>query len=127
MTRPVPSAPPGDNDARPEPTATLHPRQYITTEEVMQYLSGGALVDMLSRGSAGDDSRRAWLRRDGEGNVAHTFDAREGQVGGAPVPLHTFKEGHIFKRNVGAVLDYLRTFGLSRVEARQVVQVVGTR
>jgi hypothetical protein len=101
--------------ARPEPAA------------VIKYLKDGGLLAILqSNLGGGRPNPRAWLTFDPQGRIVHTFNKHRGLIGGELVPFFALQGYHVFTPKVDEVIEFLSRFGLSRSDAQQVIQAVGT-
>jgi hypothetical protein len=97
---------------------------------ILQYLKQGGLVKILgSNSQAGPEQNppRAWLTFSHRGNIFHTFEAGRGVIGdGTTVPSWALHENRIFFPKKEDIITYLGSFGLTREEAEDVVEAVGT-
>jgi hypothetical protein len=95
---------------------------------ILQYLKRGGLVEILQTNlQGGKNPPRVWLTFSPRGEVSYTFDAERGCVGkGTTAPFWALQEDKIFHPKRGAVIDFLRSFDLTREEAEEVVEAVGT-
>ncbi len=99
----------------------------ISESSIVNYLEHGGLVQILKANmSGGKNQPSVWLGRDSLGNVVHTFIAERGRVGGATIPFFALHDNRIFAPKLKEVLAFLSTFGLSKRDAKQVVETVGT-
>lgn len=94
----------------------------LHADAVTEYLSSGGLVSILLRNSP----ERVWLRRSPDGSLTYTFIEGFSVTGGRPAPQSALYGERIFKPKLEEVLDFLRSFGLSKSQAQQVVNQVGT-
>lgn len=93
----------------------------------LDYLKKGGLISILRSGiSGGRNQPRVWLTLDSLGNVTHTFNKERGLLGGEPVPIRAVHEDKVFTPKTDEVLSYLKSFGLNRKEAEDVLTSVGT-
>ena len=105
------------SEDRPEP---------IPSSNIVAYLKNSGLTRILRSNLTGAGRRpRAWLKADAAGNVTHTFIEEWGEVGGAAVPSSALHDRKIFDPKADEVFHFLLTFGLSKEEAKQVVESVG--
>ena len=65
---------------------------------IIDYLSGGGLVAILTQGMGGVPNSCAWLHYDVRGKVTHTFQESEGCIGGSNIPFFTLLNGKILMR-----------------------------
>jgi hypothetical protein len=101
-------------------------RVAIARSEIMEFLKGGALLEILLSSSADRPDRRVWLCRGPRGDVAYTFSANRGQIGGLIIPESTIRLGlWIEERRKNEVAAFLLGFGLSPDEAMDVIRDVG--
>lgn len=94
-------------------------------KQVIDYLSGGGLVAILTHGMGGVPNARAWLRRDLGGRVTHTFKETEGGIGGNNIPFFTLQHGKIAASRRSVVVAYLQSFGLNPDQADLVIRAIG--
>jgi hypothetical protein len=108
------------------PEHAIEPRA-LNREEKMDYLAGGALLDILRRGSGGRNPPRVWLSFTPQGRISHTFIEPNGVFGGEVIPprMLTEEEKTIFEPKRGEVAAFVRSFGLSQADADEVVRRVG--
>jgi len=93
---------------------------------VIEALKRGGLLTILRYNLGGAPEKpRAWLTFDSRGNLVPTFDKYKGLIGGEVVPFFALQGYQIFTPKVDEVLNFLPSFGLSRAEAKEVVQSVG--
>jgi len=98
----------------------------IPVAEIIDYLGHGGLTQILKSNKHEDKNQlRVWLKRDSLGNVVHTFVAGRGSVGGAVVPTSSLQDNQISKGHLKNVLTFLSEFGLSKNEAKRVVDTAG--
>ena len=100
-----------------------------TEDEVVGFLVGGGLVDMLGRhGKYGRNPARVWLTYNPIGVMTYTFLEEDGLVGGANVPPGALTEDQrkIFEPKKGEVVAFVRSFGLAQTDAVEVVRRIGT-
>lgn len=120
------------DDDSGEPITTEVPEVDLTPVEldrrdVVDYLKGGGLVDILrSNLGGGHEEPKAWLTVDQRGNLIHTLDAGRGLLGGETVPFFALQGNRIFAPKAGEVIDFLAAFGLNLAEAEEVVRSVAT-
>lgn len=101
-------------------------RADISGSEVMEFLKGGALLEILLASTPERPDRRAWLCRGPRGDVAYTFAPDRGRIGGLIIPESTIRLGlWIDERRKNEVAAFLLGFGLSPDEAMDVVRDVG--
>jgi hypothetical protein len=103
----------------PAELATLQKK--LSTGDIAQFLISGGLIAILVRNSP----ERVWLRRDANGNIAFTYVEDYGVVGGRPAPQFALFGESIFEPQKNSVLDFIRSFGLNRQQAEQVIDAVG--
>lgn len=98
----------------------------IPNDDIVDYLRHGGLLRILrSNMLGGKNQPRVWLTRDSLGNVVHTFAPERGLIGGGTVPFLVLHDDRIFGPKRGEVVDFLRTFGLSKDDANTIVAGVG--
>lgn len=90
-----------------------------------EYLSGGALIQILKRGGGGTPPC-VWITQDTDGTYHYVFTEPTVGIGGTPVPFQTVEKNKIFRDKREAVTAYLQTFGLSKPEAEHIVEHIGT-
>lgn len=101
--------------------------QTISKAEVVDYLKNSGLIQILRMNpSEGKNEPRVWLTRDSLGNVVHTFSAERGIVGGGTIPFAAIYDYRISTAKRDEVLAFLMTFGLSKREANQLIEAIGT-
>jgi hypothetical protein len=96
---------------------------------ILEYLKRGGLVKILHTNlQGGRNQPQVWLTLSPRGEVSHTFEAARRLIGnGGTVPFWALHENKIFLPKKPDVIKYLTTsFGLTREEAEDVVQAVGT-
>lgn len=94
---------------------------------IIEFFKFGGLALILRSNIAGGKLQpRVWLRHDSNGNITYTFAEERGRVGGESVPARALREGRIFAPKRDEVLKYLRSFGLSKAQAEDVIAEVGT-
>jgi hypothetical protein len=99
----------------------------IKKSDIIQYLKNGGLALILrSNKDGGPKQPRVWLRHDSHGNITFTFAEERGKVGGERVPEKALYHSQVFTPKRDEVVQYLRSFGLSKAEAEEVVAEVGT-
>lgn len=99
----------------------------LSAGEIMGYLRNGGLISILrSNMTGGKNQPRVWLSRDSLGNVTHTFYEERGLIGGETVPFWTVYEDSVFAPERDKVSKYLRTFGLNKSQAEDVIAGIGT-
>ncbi len=99
----------------------------IANSEIVDYLANGGLLQILNANlSGGKNQPRVWIRRDNIGNVVHTFDPERGMVGGETVPFFALHNNRVFAPIKDKMVNYLRSFGISKEEAEFVISEVGT-
>jgi hypothetical protein len=103
----------------PAELATLQKK--LSAADITEYFIGGGLVAILVRNSP----ERVWLRRDTNGNIAFTYIEDYGIVGGRPAPQFALFGESIFEPQKNDVVEFIRSFGLSRQQAEQVIHAVG--
>jgi hypothetical protein len=109
------------------PEDELEPTVPPDRAAVIRYLKGGGLLDILrSNLGGGPNQPRAWLTFTSEGDATHTFDASRGVLGGKTVPFFGLHEYKVFTGKREQVIDFLMSFGLTRAEAEDIIQAVGT-
>jgi hypothetical protein len=98
------------------------------TAAILRYLKQGGLVEILHTNlRGGKDQPRVWLTFNSGGEVSYTLDASRRCIGkGVVVPFWALHENKVFLPKKEAVLDLLASFGLTRGEAEEVVEAVGT-
>jgi hypothetical protein len=100
-----------------------------TKEQIIDYLIRYAgLRRMLRVDPPGGPmyQPRAWVCFSQSGLVTHTFAKERGMVGGGTVPAGALCFDRIIKSQVPEVVEFLEHFGLTKQEAEDVVQRVGT-
>lgn len=109
------------------PEHALEPRT-LSRAEKMDYLAGGALLDILRRGSGGRNPPRVWLSFTPRGRISHTFIEQNGVLGGEVIPPRTLTEDErkIFEPKKDEVVAFVRSFGLVQTDAEEVVRRIGT-
>jgi hypothetical protein len=99
----------------------------LNKSEIMEYLKYGGLISILRANISGGRSQpRAWLCLDNLGNITHTFVPDRGMTGGEIVPFFAVQDDHVFEPKRAAVRTFIESFGLSRKEAEEVLNEVGT-
>lgn len=99
----------------------------IPRASIVKYLENGGLVQILkSNMSGGKNQPSVALKRDALGNVVHTFMVERGSVGGANVPFLALQDDRIFAPKRKEVLVFLSTFGLSKSDAKRIIETIGT-
>ncbi|HZW33563.1 MAG TPA: hypothetical protein VFF52_22780 [Isosphaeraceae bacterium] len=96
---------------------------------ILRYLKQGGLVKILHTNlQGGRNQPRVWLTLSPRGEVSYTCEASRRLIGtGATVPFWGLLENKIFLPKKDVIIDYLKTsFGLTREEAEEVVEAVGT-
>ena len=110
-----------------EPSRANGERIPLSTAAIIDYLRYGGLTSILqSNLDGGRNQPRVWLCRDSLGGVTHTFYEQRGLVGGETVPFWALYEDRVFTPKREEVLKYLRSFGLSKAQAEEVLAEVGT-
>ena len=98
----------------------------LTKSEIVDFLKGRALLEILLSHSPERPDRRAWLCRGPRGDVTYTFSANRGQIGGLLIPESTVRLGlWIEERKKNDVAAFLLGFGLSPEEAMDVIMAIG--
>ena len=111
-----------EDELTPEPERDVE----ISSEAIVEYLENGGLLQILRANLAGGrDQPRAWLLPDTLGNVVHTFLEVRGKFGGATVPFYALHRNRIRTEKQNEVTEFLKAFGLSAAEARQVTDAIG--
>ncbi len=101
-------------------------RRDLAKSEIVDFLKGGALLEILLSSTADRPDRRVWLCRGPRGDAAYTFSADRGQIGGLIIPESTIRLGlWIEERRKNEVAAFLLGFGLSPEEAMDVIRDVG--
>jgi hypothetical protein len=101
-------------------------RAVIARSEIVEFLKGGALLEILLSSAADRPDRRVWLCCGPRGDVAYTFSANRGQIGGLIIPESTIRLGlWIDERRKNEVAAFLLGFGLSPEVAMEVIRDVG--
>lgn len=103
----------------------------LSDHEVSQFLERGGLLSILDRNvSRNARQPTVWLCRDSLGNVSFTYDEERGLAygnrGGRRIPFSALRGEKIARSKSDDVVNYLTSFGLSRVESQRVVDAVGT-
>jgi hypothetical protein len=96
---------------------------------ILQYLKQGGLVDLLQTNLRdGKDPPRVWLTYTPRGQLTHTLNAGLEAAGkGTPAPFFAVLKNKVYAPDREKVVEYLMTaFSLTRAEAEDVVQAVGT-
>jgi hypothetical protein len=116
----------GEPAAFEVPEDDLRPAQ-PDREAVIEYLKQGGLLDILRANLGGGRGQpKVWLTFDSHGRLIHTFNAERGLIGGAAVPFFALHGNAVFAPKTEEVVSYLGSFGLSRDDARDVLDFVGT-
>ena len=103
----------------------------FSARHVIDYLKAGALIDILGRASGGKNPSRALLRFH-QGELTYTFIDDPEHLAGATIPFSTTDkdkmtgEYKICRESMNRVALYLRSFGLSREQANEVLAVFPT-
>jgi hypothetical protein len=109
------------------PEEEMQPTPVPSKEQVLRYLRGGGLVQMLrSNLSGGPNPPRIWLTFTPLGDVTHTFLADRGLLGGGRVPFSALYGDKVFAPKECEVLEFVLSFGVSRAEAKELLHEVGT-
>jgi hypothetical protein len=117
----------GEPDSFEMPEDELEPASLPDKAAIIKYMKEGGLLAMLRANlSGGRDQPKAWLTYTPRGEVAHTFSAERGVVGGATIPFFALHEGRVFTGKVEEIIAFLASFGLNRAEAQEVIEVIGT-
>ena len=95
----------------------------MMTGDIVKFLCSGALIEILKKHPG---ARGIWLRRTEEGEIAYSFVASEGSLGGVPVPIDGEILGKINPERIPDVTLMLTAFGLSNSEITAVINSVGT-
>jgi hypothetical protein len=96
-------------------------------DAVIDFLKKGGLLEILRANLGGGPSQpRVWLTFDSHGKLTHTLDASRGSIGGAVVPFFALHGNKVFTPKTEEVVSFLGSFGLSRNDAREVLNFVGT-
>jgi len=99
----------------------------LDQRKVIAFLKHGGLLSILrSNLSGGWSQPRVWLRPDSLGNVSYTFMPEWGVVGGQLVPFQARRGDKVLTSKRDEVVSLLRSFGLDRNEAEDVLSSVGT-
>lgn len=89
------------------------------------------LIDILHHASGGKHPPAAWVYRDADGNLKHTFNqeicAGKESWGGTAIPISCLADGGktVFSPKRSELLTYLGTFGLSEKESAAVLDTLG--
>ena len=89
---------------------------------VKQFLVEGGLISILVRNTR----ERVWLRRDSYGHVIDTYVEGYSVTGGRVPPALALRGEKIFTPKQDEVIEFVKSFGLTDADARQVVSRVGT-
>lgn len=99
-------------------------------DAILDYLKQGGLIEILRTNlQGGRNQPRLWLTYNARGELSYTFEAERGLIGrGDIVPFWALdlNSDKIRLERKSAVLDYLSGFGLTREEAENIVETVGT-
>jgi hypothetical protein len=96
---------------------------------IVQYLKQGGLVDLLQTNLRdGKNAPRVWLTFTPRGGLAPTLNPGLKATGkGTPAPFFAVLKNKVYAPDKAKVVEYLTTsFGLTKEEAEDVVQAVGT-
>jgi hypothetical protein len=116
------------------------PAEFTTTDDemekavpdkaaILRYLKQGGLVDILQTNLRdGEAPPRVWLTFTPQGELTHTLNPGLKVAGkGTPAPFFAVLKNKVYAPDKAKVVEYLKTsFGLTREEAEDVVQAVGT-
>lgn len=91
---------------------------------LVDYLANGALVDIL-RTNSGKNPPPIWITAQPNSSFHYLDSKQQNSVGGRFAPFRALQAGKVFLPKVEEVVEFLRTFGLSKAEAECVVQRVG--
>jgi hypothetical protein len=91
---------------------------------LVDYLSNGALINILQTNS-GPNPPRVWISAQPDGSYRFGFAKLSDGVGGHAAPFGAVQSGKIFRAMETDVVEFLRTFGLSKAGAESVVQRIG--
>ena len=95
--------------------------------KMIDYLKNGGLVSILRSNLGGcRDQPKVWLSFNTHGNLTHTFIAARGFAGGKTVPFFALQGNQIFAPKSDEVIAFLSEFGLTRAEAEDVIQSIGS-
>lgn len=95
---------------------------------VVDYLKRGGLVSILGgTGNGTGTPRPVWLTFNAQGEVIHTFSADRGLIGGKRPPASAVLDGRIIADKSDGVMKFVAGFGLTKDEARSLVDAIGTR
>ena len=91
---------------------------------LVDYLANGTLINILQTNS-GSNPPTVWITPQAAGTFRYGFSNEPNSVGGHPAPFGAVQAGKIFRPKETEVVEFLRTFGLSKAEAESVVQRIG--
>ena len=91
---------------------------------LVDYLANGTLINILQT-SGGKNPPSVWITPQADGIFRYGFSQEPNSVGGQAAPFGAVETGKIFRPKETEVVEFLRTFGLSRAEAESVVQRIG--
>ena len=91
---------------------------------LVDYLANGILINIL-RTNSGSNPPTVWITPQAHGTFRYGFVQEPNSVGGQAAPFGTVEAGKIFRPKETEVVEFLRTFGLSKAEAESAVQRIG--
>lgn len=91
---------------------------------IVDYLANGALINILQI-SGGKNSPTVWITPQAAETFRYGFSQELNSVGGQAAPFDAVETGKIFRAKETEVVEFLRTFGLSKSEAESIVQRIG--
>ena len=92
--------------------------------KLVDYLANGALINILQTNS-GKNPPSVWITPQPDGSYSYGFTKEPNSVGGHPAPFGAVQGRKIFRAVENDVVGFLDTFGLSKAEAKSVVQRIG--
>jgi len=115
-----------DEDSFELPESELKAAVLPNKQNVLNYLKGGGLVEILRANLGGGRSQpRAWLTYTRRGELSHTYDSARGLIGGSTIPFFALQGDRVFTPKAEEVIDFLMRFGLTHAEAAEVLAAVG--
>jgi hypothetical protein len=95
--------------------------EHLDPEAIKEFLVQGGLISLLVRNTP----EPVWLRRGPRNTVTYTFVEGYSSTGGVPPPMYSLHGERIFSGRREAVVDFIKSFGLSNEGAEEVVREVG--
>ena len=92
---------------------------------LQEYLASEGLINMLRTNSGGKNPPQIWISQWQDGTYHYLTTKSTGRIGGEIAPFDSVYEGKICRDKQEDVLQYLQAFGLSILEASEVIEEIG--